>query len=67
MSDRRIDFGTLSIKDYAIGVGLLLVAMAVIYGFEMLTDITLPSLVASAVGAAIGVAAWFFYLFKRKS
>ncbi len=67
MANNKIDFGTLTLKDYAIGVAFVLVAMALIAGLEMVSNIALPSLVASALGAAIGVAAWFTYLLKRKS
>lgn len=67
MATRKIDFGKLSFMDYAIGVILTLVATAIVTGLEMATNIALPSFVASAAGAAIGVAAWFTYLLKRKS
>lgn len=67
MAERRIDFGSLTIMDYAIGVILTLVATAVVTGVEMAANLSLPSFLASAAGAAIGVAAWFTYLLKRKS
>ena len=67
MATRKIDFGKLSFMDYAIGVILTVVATAIVTGLEMATNIVLPSFVASAAGAAIGVAAWFTYLLKRKS
>lgn len=67
MATRKIDFGKFSFMDYAIGVILTLVATAIVTGLEMATNIALPSFVASAAGAAIGVAAWFTYLLKRKS
>ena len=67
MATRRIDFGTLTIKDYAIGVVYVVLATFVVTGAEMVFGFTLPSLVASAVGAVIGVAAWFVFLWKRNS
>ena len=67
MATRKIDFGALTIKDYAIGVVYVVLATFVVTGAEMVFGFTLPSLVASAVGAAIGVAAWFVFLWKRNS
>ncbi|WIY54426.1 hypothetical protein O9Z70_07880 [Devosia sp. YIM 151766] len=67
MAIRRIDFGKLTIMDYAVGVVLTLVATAVVTGFEMAANLTLPSFAASVAGAAIGIVAWFTYLLKRKS
>lgn len=67
MTSRKINFGTLTLMDYAIGVILTLVATAMVTGLEMAANLTLPSFLASAAGAAIGVAAWFTYLLKRKS
>lgn len=67
MTERKIDFGTLTLKDYAIGVVFAVVATALLSGLEAVSNIALPSFLASAAGAAIGVAAWFFYLLKRKS
>lgn len=67
MATRKIDFGTLTIKDYAIGVVYVVLATFIVTGAEMAFGFTLPSLVASAVGAAIGVAAWFVFLWKRNS
>ena len=67
MATRKIDFGTLTIKDYAIGVVYVVLATFVVTGAEMAFGFTLPSLAASAVGAAIGVAAWFVFLWKRNS
>lgn len=67
MADRKIDFGTLTLKDYAIGVAIALVAMALVSGIEAMANIALPGFVATAAGAVIGVAVWFIYLLKRKS
>ena len=67
MTSRKINFGTLTLMDYAIGVILTLVATAMVTGLEMAANLTLPSFMASAAGAAIGIAAWFTYLLKRKS
>ncbi|MBE7731581.1 hypothetical protein [Devosia faecipullorum] len=67
MASRKINFGTLTLMDYAIGVILTLVATAMVTGLEMAANLTLPSFMASAAGAAIGIAAWFTYLLKRKS
>jgi hypothetical protein len=67
MAMRKIDFGTLTMKDYAIGVVYVVLATFIVTGAEMAFGFTLPSLVASAVGAAIGVAAWFVFLWKRNS
>lgn len=67
MATRKIDFGTLTIKDYAIGVVYVVLATFIVTGAEMAFDFTLPSLMASAVGAAVGVAAWFVFLWKRNS
>ncbi len=67
MAESKIDFGSLTLKDYAIGVAFALMATAVLSGLEAAFNIALPSFLASAAGAAIGVAAWFFYLLKRKS
>ncbi|ODT69780.1 MAG: hypothetical protein ABS75_15145 [Pelagibacterium sp. SCN 63-23] len=67
MAERKIDFGSLTIKDYALGVGFALVATAIVSGLEAASNVVLPSFLAAAAGAAIGVAAWFTYLLKRKS
>ncbi len=67
MTTRRIDFGSLTVKDYAIAVVYVVLATFVVTGAEMVFGFALPSLVASAVGAAIGVAAWFVFLLKRNS
>ena len=62
-----IDIAALSLKDYAVGVVYAVLGTFVVTGAEMVLGITLPSLVASAVGAAIGIAAWFVFLLKRKA
>ncbi len=67
MAARKIDFGKLSLLDYVIGVILTVIATAVVTGVEMAANLNVPSLLVSAAGAAIGVAAWFTYLLKRKS
>ncbi|UYO00305.1 MAG: hypothetical protein KIT02_03535 [Devosia sp.] len=67
MAERRIDFGTLSLKDFAIGIGLVVLAIALLSGLFVLLNLSLPGFVASAGGGAIGVALWFLYLFKRNS
>lgn len=67
MAKAKIDFGSLTFMDYAIGVILTVVATAIVTGLEMATNIALPSFAASAAGAAIGIAAWFTYLLKRNS
>jgi len=67
MSLRKLDFGNLTMMDYVVGVILTLVATAVVTGIEMAASLTLPSFVASAFGAAIGIAVWFTYLLKRKA
>ncbi|MFC3705895.1 hypothetical protein ACFOOL_14150 [Devosia honganensis] len=67
MAGRKIDFAALTIGDYAVGVVFALVATAVVSGLELAANMALPGLVASAAGAAIGIAAWFTYLLKRKS
>lgn len=67
MAERRVDFGTLKAKDWAIGVGLVVLAIALISGLRAVTNLALPDFVPSAVGAALGVLVWFLYLSKRKS
>lgn len=67
MAIGRIDFRALTIADYAIGVVYAVLGTFIVTGFEMALNITLPGYVAGAVGAAIGIAAWFVFLLKRKS
>ncbi|SMQ64250.1 hypothetical protein SAMN06295905_0945 [Devosia lucknowensis] len=67
MTTRKIDFKALTIKDYAVAVVYVVLATFVVTGAEMVFGFTLPSFVASAVGAAIGVAAWIIFLLKRNS
>ena len=62
-----IDFRALTIADYAVGVVYAVLGTLIVTGFEMVLNIALPSFVAAAVGAAIGIAAWFVFLLKRKS
>ena len=62
-----IDFRALTIADYAVGVVYAVLGTFIVTGFEMVLNISLPSFVAAAVGAAIGIAAWFTFLLKRKS
>ena len=62
-----IDIATLTAKDYAVGVVYAVLGNFVVTGAEMVLGFALPSLVASAVGAAIGIAAWFVFLLKRKA
>ena len=67
MAIRKLDLGKLTMLDYVIGVILAVVGTAVVTAMEMVTNIALPSVVASVAGAAIGIAAWFTYLLKRKA
>ncbi len=62
-----IDFRALTIADYGVGVVYAVLGTFIVTGFEMVLNIALPSFVAAAVGAAIGIAAWFVFLLKRKS
>jgi len=62
-----IDFRALTIADYAVGVVYAVLGTFIVTGFEMVLNVSLPSFVAAAVGAAIGIAAWFVFLLKRKS
>jgi uncharacterized membrane protein YeaQ/YmgE (transglycosylase-associated protein family) len=62
-----IDFRSLTLADYAVGVVYAVLGTFIVTGFEMVLNISLPSFVAAAVGAAIGIAAWFTFLLKRKS
>jgi hypothetical protein len=62
-----IDIATLTAKDYAVGVVYAVLATFVVTGAEMVFGFALPSLVASVAGAAIGIAAWFIFLLKRKA
>ena len=62
-----IDIAALNAKDYAVGVVYAVLGTFVVTGAEMAFGFSMPSLVASAAGAAIGIAAWFVFLLKRKS
>lgn len=67
MSDRKIDFGELALVQWVVGVGLVILSIATLSGLAALSNIALPGFVVPALGAAIGVAAWFSYLLKRNS
>ncbi|MHA6299087.1 hypothetical protein [Devosia sp. CAU 1758] len=67
MAIGRIDFRSLTLADYAVGVVYAVLGTFIVTGFEMALNISLPGFVAAAVGAAIGIAAWFTFLLKRKS
>lgn len=67
MAERSIDLGTLKALDWAIGIGLVVLAIALLSGLRAATNIALPDFVPSVVGAALGVGLWFLYLSKRKS
>ncbi len=67
MAERKIDFGTLKAMDWAIGIGLVVLVIAVLSGLRAATNIALPDFVPTALGAALGVLLWFVYLSKRKS
>jgi hypothetical protein len=65
MAANKIDFGRLGIKDYVFGVVFVLVGMVIAYGLINWLVPGAPQALLSAIGAAIGVAAWFSYLRKR--
>ncbi|MCP8882311.1 hypothetical protein NIM87_02220 [Devosia sp. XJ19-1] len=67
MTIAGVDIAALTFRDYAIGAVYAVLGTFVVTGAEMVFDFELPSLVASAAGAAIGIAAWFVFLLKRKS
>ncbi len=67
MAERSIDFGTLKAKDWAIGIGLVMLMIALFSGLLAVTNIVLADFVPTAAGAALGVMLWFVYLSKRKS
>ena len=62
-----IDIAALTAKDYAVGVVYAVLGTFVVTGAEMVFGFSLPSILASVVGAAIGIAAWFVFLLKRKA
>ena len=62
-----IDIMALTAKDYAVGAVYAVLGTFVVTGAEMAFGFSLPSVMASAVGAAIGIAAWFVFLLKRNS
>jgi len=62
-----MDIAALGFRDYVVGVVYAVLGTFVVTGFEMVFGIALPSLLASAAGAAIGIAAWFVFLLKRKA
>jgi hypothetical protein len=67
MAERRIDFGRLGMAEYGVGAGFAVVCSIIVSGFAEFANVELPGYVSVAVGAAIGVAAWFSYLLKRNS
>jgi len=67
MADRRIDFGKLGVLEYGVGVGLVVVCIAIVSGLASTMTLALPGYATVAAGAALGVAAWFSYLLKRNS
>lgn len=67
MAERRIDFGTIGLAEYGVAVGFAVVCTVIVSGLTEFANVELPGLVSVAVGAALGVAAWFSYLLKRNS
>lgn len=67
MGTGQLDLKALTFKDYVIGAVYAVLGTMMVTGLETMLKLDLPSLVASAAGAAIGIAAWFIYLLKRKS
>jgi hypothetical protein len=62
-----IDITALTAKDYAVGAVYAVLGTFVVTGAEMAFGFSLPSVMASVAGAAIGIAAWFVFLLKRNS
>lgn len=62
-----IDIAALTFKDYAVGAVYAVLGTFVVTGAEMAFGFSLPSVMASVAGAAIGIAAWFVFLLKRNS
>jgi len=67
MAERRIDFGKIGAAEYGVGVGFALICIVIVSGLTEFANVELPGFVSVAVGAALGVAAWFSYLLKRNS
>jgi preprotein translocase subunit SecD len=67
MADRKIDFRSLTVVDYAMGAAFAIMGTAIVSGFAVTMGIDLPGVVASLLGAAIGAAAWLYYLLKRNT
>jgi hypothetical protein len=67
MADQKIDFLKLSLVDYALGAAFAIMGTAIVSGLSAALNFALPSLVASLAGAAIGAAAWLYYLLKRNA
>jgi hypothetical protein len=65
MAEGKIEFGKLAGKDYAMGVGFVVIAMIIAQGLVAYLIPGAPPALLGAIGAAIGVAAWFSYLRKR--
>jgi hypothetical protein len=61
----RIDFASLTGKDYAMGVGFVVICMVIAYGLVGYLIPGAPSVLLAVIGAALGAAAWFSYLRKR--
>jgi hypothetical protein len=67
MEERKFDLRNLTLVDYAMGAAFAVMGTAIVSGFASAMNIALPGLAASLGGAAIGAAAWLYYLLKRKS
>ncbi len=67
MADRKIDFGTLGAVEWLIGVGLVVMSIAILTAVTSFASLSVPEFLPSVLGAALGVAVWFSYLLKRKA
>lgn len=61
----RIDFGSMTGKDYAMGAGFVVICMVIAFGLVGYLIPGVPPVLLAVIGAVLGVAAWFSYLRKR--
>ena len=61
----KIDFASLTGKDYAMGVGFAVICMVIAYGLVGYLIPGAPPALLAVIGVALGIAAWISYLRKR--
>jgi hypothetical protein len=67
MGEGKIDLTKLTVVEILLLVGFAIMGTAIVSGLSVVAGIELDGLVAAAVGAVIGLVAWWIYVVKRKA